>query len=200
MPLPYYYRLPKSRQALYRHSVALRLPELQSVAEVRALAGQVESRLRKGNASATSRALGALVNAICDGYGVPRVKIRVRDQRPGDEYEELQGLYEREEGEIAIVTVWMRTGTTAKVVKYRTFLRTALHEVVHHLDYEHFELDDSLHTEGFFQRESTLLKSVAPPGTKPTLKPRPKREAQGVETALPEAEPEPEPELQLSLF
>ncbi|MBK8019762.1 MAG: SprT-like domain-containing protein [Betaproteobacteria bacterium] len=31
----------------------------------------------------------------------------------------------------------------------RTFLRTLLHELCHHLDYEMFRLEETFHTEGF---------------------------------------------------
>jgi len=45
-------------------------------------------------------------------------------------------------------------------VKFRTFLRTLLHEVVHHLDYEHYGLAETFHTEGFYARESALLRDL----------------------------------------
>jgi hypothetical protein len=45
------------------------------------------------------------------------------------------------------------------VVAFRTFLRTLLHEVCHHLDYTYLRLPDSFHTQGFFQRESSLSTS-----------------------------------------
>jgi hypothetical protein len=45
-------------------------------------------------------------------------------------------------------------------VVFRTFLRTLLHEVCHHLDYDLLRLPDSFHTEGFYKRESSLLKQI----------------------------------------
>jgi hypothetical protein len=39
-------------------------------------------------------------------------------------------------------------------------LRTLLHELNHHLDYEVLKLEDSFHTEGFFKRESSLFKQL----------------------------------------
>ena len=47
-----------------------------------------------------------------------------------------------------------------QVVKFRTFLRTLLHELCHHLDYELLDLADSFHTEGFYKRESSLLRQL----------------------------------------
>ena len=51
----------------------------------------------------------------------------------------------------------MRTAQRRQVVAFRTYLRTLLHELCHHLDYELYRLDESFHTEGFFQRESSLV-------------------------------------------
>jgi len=42
-------------------------------------------------------------------------------------------------------------------VKFRTFLRTLVHELAHHLDYELYKLAETFHTEGFYARESALM-------------------------------------------
>ena len=55
------------------------------------------------------------------------------------------------------MTVWMRTAKHRRVVAFRTFLRTLLHELCHDLDYELFGLEETFHTEGFYKRESSLL-------------------------------------------
>jgi hypothetical protein len=69
----------------------------------------------------------------------------------------------------------MRTAAQAKTVKFRTYLRTFLHEIVHHLDVTILELDDSFHTEGFFRRESSLVRQLL--GTPPkTAAPEKKKE------------------------
>jgi hypothetical protein len=45
-------------------------------------------------------------------------------------------------------------------VKPRTFLRTLLHEVCHHVDMTLLDLPHSLHTLGFHARESSLLRAL----------------------------------------
>ena len=84
------------------------------------------------------------------------------------ETHELHGLYVPEpgEGEPPAIRVWMRTARKARVVAFRTFLRTLLHELLHHLDYEVLELGDSFHTEGFFRRESSLFRQLVPEGAR----------------------------------
>jgi hypothetical protein len=56
----------------------------------------------------------------------------------------------------------MRTVHYKRVVAFRTFVRTLLHEVGHHLDYTYLKLEDSFHTEGFFKRESSLFYQLVP--------------------------------------
>ena len=56
----------------------------------------------------------------------------------------------------------MRTAQRKDVVAFKTFLRTVLHEIGHHLDYELLEFEDSLHTEGFYNRESSLFHQLVP--------------------------------------
>ena len=73
------------------------------------------------------------------------------------------GLYTPEEGPRPKIRVWMRTAKHGRVVAHRTFVRTLVHELCHHLDYTLLELEESFHTEGFFKRESSLCRQLLPP-------------------------------------
>jgi hypothetical protein len=76
---------------------------------------------------------------------------------------ELHGLYlPEEDGASARIQVWMRTAKHKKVVAFRSSLRTVLHELCHHLDYEFFHFPETLHTEGFYNRESNLFHQLVP--------------------------------------
>jgi hypothetical protein len=88
--------------------------------------------------------------------------VKVLERRPSNSYGELHGLYEPDEvtGGVARISVWMRTAAREHVVKFRTFLRTLVHEVCHHLDYEHYKLAETFHTEGFYARESALVREL----------------------------------------
>jgi len=68
-------------------------------------------------------------------------------------------------GGVAKISVWMRTAQKEQVVKFRTFLRTVVHEMCHHFDYELHGLPESFHTQGFYTRESTLVRELL--GEKP---------------------------------
>jgi hypothetical protein len=55
---------------------------------------------------------------------------------------------------------YQRTAAKRRVVAFRTFLRTLIHELLHHLDYELFEFAETFHTEGFFKRESSIARQL----------------------------------------
>jgi hypothetical protein len=83
--------------------------------------------------------------------------------RPQLEDAELHGLYTQELDGAPRIRLWMRTAKKKRVVAFRTFLRTLLHELCHHLDFTLLELSESYHTEGFFKRESSLFHQLVPP-------------------------------------
>lgn len=133
-----------------------RLPELTPV--VRAL----EAALGAGNRAEVERLCQALVDGLDDRLETPRIEMRVLERRPANAEGELHGLYEPDEvtGGVARISVWMRTAAKEQVVKFRTFLRTVVHEYCHHLDYEHFKLAETFHTQGFYARESALVREL----------------------------------------
>jgi hypothetical protein len=161
MPFAYYAKLSPARQRIYRRSDAIETLPLPAGV----MAGEIVVLIRDGLAGddvkAVQRACQALVDALVAGYRVPPIRIRVLARRPSDDYGELHGLYEPEEGRTpARITVWMRTAAKKQVVAFKTFLRTVVHEVGHHLDYEHFKLEETFHTEGFYKRESALANAL----------------------------------------
>ncbi|MEO8751370.1 MAG: hypothetical protein ABI624_01700 [Casimicrobiaceae bacterium] len=161
MPFAYYAKLSAARQRIYRRSDAIETLPLPAGV----MAGKIVAGIRDGLASedvkAVQRDCQALIDALVAGYGVPPIRLRVLARRPSDDYGELHGLYEPEEGRTpARITVWMRTAAKKQVVAFKTFLRTVVHEVGHHLDYEHFKLEETFHTDGFYKRESSLANAL----------------------------------------
>ncbi|MBI3716772.1 MAG: hypothetical protein HY255_12340 [Betaproteobacteria bacterium] len=158
MPFAYYDRLNAARRRIYRRSDGITEIALPDIDALRGYAGSIEAALSAADRDGTEAACWALVSAINAQMKTPPIRVRVLARRPSDDYGELHGLYEPEDGgKIAVISVWMRTAQKEKVVKFRTFLRTLIHEVCHHLDYEHFKLAETFHTEGFYKRESALL-------------------------------------------
>ena len=99
-----------------------------------------------------------------------------RGCRPSDYEGELHGLYEPNEDEPPpLVSVCMKTAQRKQVVASRSFVRTVVHEFLHHLDYEHFELEETFHTEGFYKRESSLSNAIFAAAGYPPPEPKPRR-------------------------
>jgi hypothetical protein len=161
MPFAYYAKLSASRQRIYRRSDAIETLPLPPGVEVGAIVARIRAGLAADEVATVQRASQALVETLCAGYRVPPIQLRVLAQRPADDFGELHGLYEPEEGRTpARITVWMRTAAKRQVVAFKTFLRTVVHEVGHHLDYELFKLEETFHTDGFYKRESSLANAL----------------------------------------
>lgn len=161
MVFAYYARLTSAQQRTYRDSdrqVTLALPD-GLVTHVDVLG--IRDALEADDRTAVQRHCQALATALAEGFAVPALHISVLAQRPSDDYGELHGLYDPNEASPpAMITLWMRTAALGRVVAFRSFLRTLLHEFCHHLDYEHFQFDETFHTEGFYKREASLVNAL----------------------------------------
>ncbi|MCC7413211.1 MAG: hypothetical protein IT495_16465 [Gammaproteobacteria bacterium] len=160
MTFPYYDRLDQRQQAIYRASDAVTRIEVNDAAALATGVHALETALASEARAGVQAAAQALADGLLDRLGVAQVGVKVLAVRPSRGWGELHGLYEREPGQRALISVWMRTARNKRVVAFRTFLRTFLHEICHHLDYEHLRLVDSYHTEGFFKRESSLVRQL----------------------------------------
>jgi hypothetical protein len=171
MPFAYYERLSPARRSIYRRSDAITTLGLPPGIDAGEIVNAIANALAREHRIGLKRASQQLVDALVGGYRVPRVTVRVLARRPTDDYGELHGLYEpvdalQERAERtgrpprARITVWMRTAKRRQVVAFKSFLRTLVHEIAHHLDYELFLLEETFHTEGFYKRESSLANAL----------------------------------------
>ena len=166
----YYDRLSADSKRTYRKSDAIARVDVPDIASLTPLASAIEPALAAAQRAAVERACQALADALNARIRAPRVVVRVLERRPSNNAGELHGLYEPDEitGGAARITLWMRTAQRVQVVKYRTFLRTLVHELCHHFDYEHFGLVETFHTQGFYNRESTLVRELLGEVARPT--------------------------------
>lgn len=163
MPFSYYHRLAPRQKKIYQQSDAIETVILPDAGSLQPLAAAVGSALQTEDHLATQAATAQLIGALHAQLRVPAVETVVLAKRPSRDWGELHGLYEFG-GQRARprITLWMRTAQRRQVVAFRTFLRTVLHEVGHHLDYHLLRLQDSFHTEGFYKRESSLFRQLVP--------------------------------------
>src|SRR5262249_1072555 len=102
-----------------------------------------------------------IADGVCGALGVSPLRVRIDGQRPHDRRGELHGLYLPANGSGRDrITLWIRPANVASVVPYRPVLRTHLTHLRHPLDSTYLPLRDSLHTQGFYQRESSLFAAL----------------------------------------
>jgi hypothetical protein len=165
MPFAYYARLSARDKRIYRRSDAIERVELPEPAALRPLVDEMAVALGEEDRHATGRSSQRLADALLGQLALPPVRISVLAARPSHDWGELHGYYDpTREGVPPTITLWMRTAQRKQVVAFRTFLRTFLHEIGHHLDYELLELEETFHTEGFYKRESSLFRQLVPGG------------------------------------
>lgn len=161
MVFAYYNRLSRTQKRIYRASDEITSIRLSRAPSLQPLITEIAAALKAENRQRTESLCQRLTDGITEDLKVPRLQIQVLAVRPHDDWGELHGLYSPEEGQPSTIQLWMRTAHHKRVVAFRTFLRTLLHELCHHLDYELLELPDSFHTEGFYKRLSSLFSQLA---------------------------------------
>ena len=163
MPYAYYQKLNAKQKVIYRRSDSITTVSLTNSTNLLTTLEQLKIALIAEDRRETESILRILAEGILNNLKVTPITIKLLAARPSHDWGELHGLYEVSEGKCrAQVTLWMRTAQQKKVVAFRTFLRTFLHELCHHLDYQLLGLEDSFHTQGFFKRESSLFKQLVP--------------------------------------
>ena len=162
MRFSYYDRLTARQQSIYRKSDSIVAVPIPDGARLVPIVSGIDGLLKAKDRAGTQSACQELINELARRFDVPAVAVVVLAVRPvlrGGA--DLYGLYEPAEGGKPItLSVWMRTSQRKKVVAFRTFLRTLVHEFCHHLDYELFKLAETLHTAGFYRRESSLMRQL----------------------------------------
>jgi hypothetical protein len=156
----YYARLSARNKAIYRRSDAvadLPLPDAEGLAPTVAA---LRSALARDERGALQRASARLAAGVAKRLGTAPCAVQVLARRPSNPDSELHGLYLREADGRARISVWMRTAANERPVAFRTYLRTLVHELCHHLDFELLALEETFHTEGFYRRESSLARQL----------------------------------------
>jgi len=161
VPFPYYQKLDAKQKALYRRSASIVGIEIERPETVYPRVEALRAALVTGELSTVESASAAVLDALTDKLSVQPVAVEILAVRPKSATSELHGQYQPCDDD-PFIQVWMRTAERQQVVAFKTFLRTLVHELCHHLDYVLLELPDSLHTEGFFQRESSLMAQLLP--------------------------------------
>ena len=162
MPFPYYENLSAANKRIYRKSDAIESIPVKDPGRLHPLVIELRKSLADNKRSRVAKLSSEICRQVCEDLGAEPLIVKISSKRPSSSTEELHGLYEWAEGETPVLTIWMRTAVKRQVVAFKSFIRTLLHELCHHLDYTYFDLEDSFHTEGFFKRESSLYRQIIP--------------------------------------
>lgn len=157
----YYRRLNRRQRRVYDRSDSAESVPLPRPERHRTHVRTIHAALTADDRAAVEQCCNRLCATVTASLNVAAPRVLVKAKRPSRNWGELHGLYQSTPGsEPPVITVWMRTAKRRQVVAVRTFLRTLLHELCHHLDYVHLRLPESFHTEGFYKRESSLFQQL----------------------------------------
>lgn len=174
MPFAYYRRLSPRQKKVYQKSDAIAEIHLPDPAALRPQIDELSAALVDDERHRVERICQGLADAALRQLGTPPVRVAVLAVRPSHDWGELHGLYDPTRTGPPTISLWMRTAQRQQVVAFRTFLRTLLHELCHHLDYTLLHLAESFHTAGFYKRESSLFRQLVAESGK-TAEPGPRR-------------------------
>jgi hypothetical protein len=162
MPLPYYDNLSAIQKRIYRKSDAIQSIPLENPSGIHPVIIKLKKSLEDNKRRDVAKHASEICRLVCEGLGTETLTVKISSKRPSSSTRELHGLYEWTDGEASVLTVWMKTAAKGQVVAFKSFIRTVLHELCHHIDYTYFDLEESFHTEGLFKRESFLYKQIVP--------------------------------------
>ena len=162
MRFSYYNDLSAHQQLVYRKSDAVERLALRPDRAKQDAARDIERAIEEENLRKLQQKANGLCWLVCSELKIKPVVVKVRAKRPSKRGGELHGLFEWEKGKTPVITIWARTAKKRQMVSFKTFLRTLIHELCHHIDFLGFRFRESFHTQGFFKRESSLYKSIVP--------------------------------------
>ena len=153
------HRLTRAQQREYDRSNAVGAIPVRATPRLARAVFLLEWALAHQDRTRTAHVAQVICDELCAVLRVRPLRVQVKAERPSDARGELHGLYQSA-GRREVISIWMLTAKRGQVVAYKTFLRTLVHEMGHHLDYQLLGLRDSFHTDGFFRRESSLVNQL----------------------------------------
>jgi hypothetical protein len=153
-------RLTRAQQRHYDRSNRIGAIPLRVSARLRSDVVDLRDALAGGDRRRTQVLSQSICDGVCAALRVHSPRVRVEGVRRSNRTGELHGLFSTGLAGGDRIQVWMFTAKRRQAVAFKTFLRTLLHEICHHLDYVLLRLAESFHTDGFFKRESSLVRQI----------------------------------------
>jgi len=120
--------------------------------------------LNERNDFEISKYSNELISILSMSYKLPTVKIHTGGKRIINRRNQMLGVHRtRDLGkktQRSSISVFSRTAKRQQYVKPKTFLRTLIHEFMHHFDRYNLELVYEYHTKGFYNRVTTVYNQL----------------------------------------
>ena len=149
------WRLDQQRRRSYLRSNAEWTVPLAITAEIVDGARRLREALAQEDEEETGRVSQRIVDQLCDGTGIPRIPVNVKGPRLVRGRVEFYGFC----GRNGTITLYCRTARRNRMVAFKTYLNTLVHEFMHHDDWTRLRIH-SMHTGGFYRRIGFVYKGI----------------------------------------
>lgn len=141
----------------YSRSDALKVMALPPPEPLRSQALELKEALSQEDRKEIQRTCKCIIESLSIAYDVDMPGLKVLSVRPREVTDKwVFQTFGDYDFETALIRLWMRTAVQKKVTSYGTLLSTLCHEYCHHLDVVKFELPNTFHTRGFYERAGLL--------------------------------------------
>ncbi len=132
--------------------------------QVHTIIKRLAAALNEGNENKINLNSNELTSNLVNLYNLPKIKIHTGGKRIANQNRQVLGVHRtRDQGKKAqrsSISVFSRTAKRQQYVKPKTFLRTIVHELIHHYDRYELKLAHEYHTRGFYQRVTTIYNQL----------------------------------------
>src|SRR5512139_447955 len=129
MVFSYYRKLSAKGKRIHEKSYTILSVPLPGAEALRPIIPLLSAALLHENREQVEDVCRKLAAGITASLSIPPLRIKVLAVRPSASWGELHGLYEPAHRRAsAVITLWMRTAKHRRVVAFKCFLRTLLHE------------------------------------------------------------------------
>ncbi|MHA2073119.1 MAG: hypothetical protein ACW97X_00705 [Candidatus Hodarchaeales archaeon] len=132
--------------------------------QVQLIIKRLAAALAESNDNEINQSSNELVSNLTSLYHLPKIKIHTGGKRIANQNRQILGVHRtRDQGkktQRSSISVFSRTAKRQQYVKPKTFLRTLVHEFIHHFDRYELKLGHEYHTKGFYQRVTTIYNQL----------------------------------------
>lgn len=132
--------------------------------QVHRIIKRLAAALAGSNDNEINQKSNELISNLTNLYHLPKIKIYTGGKRIANQNRQILGVHRtRDQGkktQRSSISVYSRTAKRHQYVKPKTFIRTLVHELIHHYDRYELKLTHEYHTRGFYKRVTTIYNQL----------------------------------------